>query len=338
MLSWFKQIWNAAWQKVDAAGEDFVVQRLDKPSGVSEPPRLLKKDDEYVSITVRSSRIVNIRKWSGKFYGAVNARTHYYHEDKGLIEFQTVLAPSLMKELNSAHLERIITINKPVLGPVPYLGKLSLELGLFSVKGSDLAGPYMDVLTSLADTAGVSFFSKAIPLVAPLRKGLDLLFGNTDHAELEIGLDQEWSDVSTGTWLVIRAPKGTADLKDLRIDPNDFGLIGIDGKAYRNQPYIVFAIEGTERRDDWMTIPELKQAWDAIGTAAKAGKHNEAETLFAQFVLIAKWSPDLIPADAQRLEKKARARLPGLQPAPAMARTKTDEHPLGEFASLKLYD
>jgi hypothetical protein len=338
MLSWFKRIWTAARGKVNEAGQDFIVQRLEKPQGVADAPRVLAKEEEYVAVTVRSSRIVNTRKWTGKFYGAVNARGHYYHEDKGLVEYQTVLAPSLMKELDPAHLERVITINKGILGPVPYLGKLGLELGLFSVKGSDLAGPYIDVLTSLAETAGVGAFTTALPLVAPLRKGLDLLFGNTNQAELEIGLDEEWNDVTTGTWLVIRAPKGDPSVKDLRVDPNDFGLVGADGKAYRDAPYIVFAIEGMNRRDDWMIIAELKHAWDAIGTAAKAGKQNEAEVLFKQFELTTKWSPDLIPADAARLVKKARARLPQLQPERAIAAgPKTKGHPLGEFETLDLY-
>jgi hypothetical protein len=139
-------------------------------------------------------------------------------------------------------------------------------------------------------------------------------------------------------WLVIRAPKGTKDLNDIRVDPNDFGLIGIDGKAYRDQPYIVFAIEGTNRRDDWMTIPELKAAWDDIGTAAKAGRQNDAENFFKHFESITKWSPDLIPADAERLQKKARERLPRLQPETAIAMRTTERHPLGEFESLKLYD
>ena len=112
-----------------------------------------------------------------------------------------------MKELDSKHLERVITVNKPILGPVPYIGQLSLELGLFSVKGSDLAGPYIDVLTSVGETAGVGFSSKALPFVDPLRKGLDLLFGNNNQAELEIELDESWNKGETGTWLVIRAPK-----------------------------------------------------------------------------------------------------------------------------------
>lgn len=337
MNSWFQKILGGARAARAEKGEDYTVKRLTAPQGISDPPRPLRKDEEYVSITVRASRIVNSRQWTSKFYGAVHARTYYLHEDKGLVEYQTVLSPKLMKELDPKNLDRVITINKPILGPVPYLGQLSLELGLFSVKGTDLAGPYVDVLSSLAATAGVSFLGQAVPFVEPFHKGLDLLFGNANHSELEIGLDESWSTVETGTWLVIRAPKGTAGIDVLRIDPNDFGLVGEQGQAFRDQPYVVLAIEGTDRRDDWMTIPELKQAWDAIGKAAKAGKQNEAESLFDHFMVLTEWSPDLIPADAKRLQAKARARLPGLQKEHAMALVRSDVHPLGEFTDLQLY-
>jgi hypothetical protein len=337
-MNWFKRVWQAAWGARQKAGEDFVVKRLDAPqSGNPEKSRTLKKDEEYVSIKVRSSRIVNVRQWTGKFYGAVHARSHYLHESQGLIEYQTVLSPDLMKELDPRHLERIITIDRPILGPVPYIGRLSLELGLFSVKGSDLAGPYIDVLTTLAGTAGVGFLSSAIPFAEPLRKGLDLLFGNVDQATLEIGLDETWDDVQTGTWLVIRVPKGTPGLEKLHLDPDDFGLLDDRGQAYRDQPYIVFAIEGQDRRDDWMQIPELKKAWDSIGLAAKEGRQNDAEKLFDNFQVIAQWSPDLIPQDAKRLSEKARAKFPKLQRAPGIARTEVTEHPLGEFNTLDLY-
>ena len=339
MPSWFSRIFRRGKTVVEQAGEDFVLRRLDAPGGAADPPRAIKKDEEYLTITARSSRIVNVRKFTGKFYGCIHARSHYLHEDRGEVEFQTVLAPKLLKELDPMHLDRVITVDQPILGPVPYFGGFGLELGLFSVKGGDLAGPYIDVLTSLATTAGVGSFAKALPFVGPLKTGLDLLLGNTDQAELEIGLDRGFDPLTTGTWVVVRVPKGTAGIEQLQLDPEDFGLVDAHGAAWREQPYIVFRIDGTDRRDDWMTIPELKSAWDEIGTAAKAGRQDEAEKLFAHFEIVAKWSPDLVPADAKRLIANAQKRLPQLQKERAVSKTLVaDVHPLGEFASLNLYD
>jgi hypothetical protein len=338
MPSWFGRIFSRGQAVVEQAGQDFVLRRLDAPSGATDPPHAIKKDEEYLTITARSSRIVNVRKFTGKFYGCIHARAHYLHEERGEVEFQTVLAPKLLKELDPTHLDRVVAVDQPILGPVPYIGGLGLELGLFSVKGGDLAGPYIDLLTSLAATAGVGSFTKALPFVGPLKTGLDLLLGNTDQAELEIGLDRGFNTLTTGTWVVIRVPKGTAGIERLGLDPEDSGLVDVSGAAWRQQPYIVFCIEGTNRRDDWMTIPELKSAWDEIGAAAKAGRQDEAEKLFAHFEIIVQWSPDLVPADRDRLIKKAKERLPQLQKERAVSKAfAPDSHPLGEFASLDLY-
>lgn len=341
--SWFSRVWDAAVGATAEKGQAYTLKRLATPFVDAAQPREITKDEEYISITVLSSRIVNSRQWTGKFYGAIHARGSYLHEDRLNVEYQTVLSPKLMKELDPKHLERVIIVNQPVLGPVPYIGKLSLELGLFSVKGAELAGPYIEVLTSLADTAGIGSFSKALPLVAPLRKGLDLLFGNHDQAELEIGIDQTWTkSIETGIWLLLRVPKGTAGVEGLKLDKNDYGIVTPSGSAYDEQPYVVFEIEASDRRDDWVEIAELKNAWDAIGAAAKAGQQDDAETLFKQFILILQWSPDLVPKDKKRLEDKARSRLPQLQKSSAISLFPGDKdrpkpHPLGEFASLDLY-
>jgi hypothetical protein len=62
-----------------------------------------------------------------------------------------------------------------------------------------------------------------------------------------------------------------------------------------------------------MLILDLKQAWDAAGTPAKAGRQDDAERLLKQFILISRWSPDVVPVDAERLANLARAKFPHLQ-------------------------
>ena len=298
----------------------------------------VEKDQDYITITVKSFRIIKVRKWTSKFYGCVQSRSHYLHGDRGLIEYQSVLVPAKIKELDPSNLDAVIQIDKPILGPVPYIGGLSVELGLFSVKGSDLAGPYIDLLSSLSQKAGVGFLNAALPFVEPLRTGADLLFGNTNQSQLEIGLDQTWGNVTNGYCILMRAPKGTVNISTLELDPSDNRLVDGRGKPFADYPYLVFEISRSQRRDDWMLIPELKQAWDAIGTAAKAGKQDDAEQLLKQFVLIARWSPDLVPADAKRLADLATSKLPSLQTTSVISGERVMHHPLGDLAELNLYE
>ena len=135
----------------------------------------------------------------------------------------------------------------------------------------------------------------------------------------------------------MRAPKGTVNVSNFKLDPTDYRLIDAKGKPFADYPYLVFEISRSQRRDDWMLIPELKQAWDAIGTSAKAGKLDDAEQLLKQFVLISRWSPDLVPADAKRLADFAAEKLPSLQKTPGVSGGKVEGHPLGEMSELDLY-
>lgn len=332
-MSWFSTVFQRAKAVVVKAGEDYVYAEMTSKNGVPAPSEPVEKDLDYVTVTVRASRIVNVRKGFGKFYASVQSRAHYLHLN-GEIEYQKVLVPE-MKELDAANVDRVIVIDKPILGPVPYIGGLSLEIGLFSVKGSDLAAPYLDLLSSMATISGVAALGVALPYVEPLRKGADLLFGNSDLSSLEIGLDTAWKEVSTGTWLLIRAPRDKLNLDDLRVNPSDGKVTDSDGKPHRTYPYLVFSIERSRRRDDWMKIPELKTAWDAVATAAQAGKTNDAEQLLRQFALIAKLSPDLVPDDAKRLVAKANDKFTTIQPVAAVSRT---EMAFPRFEDLNLYD
>lgn len=317
-MNWFGRLFQVARGVVVKRGEDYVLEELTEANGVQEAPVALVRDDDYVTISLRSSRIVNVQKWTGKFYGSAHARISYLHDSAGQVELQQVIVPKL-GELDPLNVDRFVVVDKPIVGPVPYKGRLSMELGLFSVKGGDLAGPYLDLLNSLANVSGVSFLAAAKPFVEPLQKGADLLFGNSSQATLEVGLDKTWDEMRTGTWVVIRAPKAQVVVSDLRVDPADGKITDRRGKPYKDYPYMVFNIAACRQRDDWMLIPELKAAWESIRTAVQAGQLNDAEVRLKNFIQLARWSPDLVPEDAKRLADKARAAMGTIQPQEAIA-------------------
>jgi hypothetical protein len=329
-MQWFQNVLQQVKGVITKQGEDFILERLPAPQ-----PADVIKDQDYVSIIVKSARIDHVRRWTSKFYGCVQSRAHYLHVDRGDVEYQTVVVPALMKELDPKNLDRVIQIDKPILGPVPYVGGLSLELGLFSVKSTDLAGPYIDLLTSLAQQASVGFISAAMPFVEPFRKGADLLFGNTNQSELEIGYDKTWTNLETGHWVLMLAAKCSVNVALLKVDSNDGRLIDSSGNPLKGYPYIVFEVARSNRRDDWMRIPELKAGWDAIAKAAKAEQLDDAEQLLRQFALTCRWSPDLVPADQKRLAQAAEAKLPELQKKTVVSTGATASgHPLGELSDL----
>jgi hypothetical protein len=314
---------------------DFLIAPLDESHG-APPHSLVQVDAEYVTLRVKAARIVDVRRWGTKFHGCINSRARLLHEANGSVEHQTVLAPAELKEVDSANIDRIVSIDKVLLGPFPYRGQLDLTIALFSIKSADLAAPYLELLASLADTAGVAFLAAAKPYVEPLRKGADLLFGTAGASQIEIGFDRDFTELTSGYYVAMRAPKEAVSLEGLRLDPNDYRLLDAQGKPIGEYPYFIVSIERGVHRPDWMLIPDLKATWDAIKQAFIGGQYNDAGNLLNQFDRQCRVSPDLVPADADRLIKKARDTF-GSQPSGTFGVGRSKPKPLPAFADLDLY-
>jgi len=277
------------------------------------PLALVQTNDQYVRVWLRSARIVDVRRWNRKFHATVHGQFSYVDRSKGPQEILSVVAPAqAFEEMDPTNLDRFITVNRSLLGPVPYAGELSMDVGLFSVSAADLAKPYLDLLADLTDKASVGFLNQAKPFIEPLRRGAELLLGNSDHAQLEIGLIRTDTQLRIGSIVVARVPKGTLDTKDLRIDPNDFKLVDAGGMPVTAFPYIVLGVEASDRRDDYGLIPEVRNGWESVRQAAYEGQSAErVRELFEQLRRAVWLSPDLILGDKRRILTGFRGELAG---------------------------
>src|SRR5438128_1185045 len=110
-MSWFQDALQFAKGIFVEEGKDFIVRPVTTGAGET-----VEKEKDYVTISVKASRIVDVRRWTTKFYGCVQSRAHYYHMARGDdVEYQTVLVPAKMRELDPDNLDAVISINKPVL-------------------------------------------------------------------------------------------------------------------------------------------------------------------------------------------------------------------------------
>ncbi len=298
LQDWLKRI-------MGEKSQDFLIAPLDETHGA--PRRAaVQADAEYITLRIKAARIVDVRRWDSRFHGCINSRASLLHDGNGKAEHQAVLAPAELKEINPANLDRIVSIDKVLFGPFPYRGQIGLTVALFSVKSADLAAPYIELLTNLAEIAGVASLAAAKPYIEPLRKGADLLFGTAGASHLEIGFDRDFAALETGFYLAMRAPKHAVRLDQLRVDPKDFRLTAGGGQPFGSYPYFILSVEHSVHRPDWMLIPDLKATWDAIKQAFIGAKYIDAGNLLDQFERQCRVSPDLVPADAKRLVKKAR--------------------------------
>jgi hypothetical protein len=266
----------------------------------------IASDSAYVSVTLNSMRVRDVRRGLKKFYGAVHSWSSVAHLGEGRAEFQVVSTPAELKDADPQNIDRVISMDKVLLGPVPYRGgTLDFEIGLFSVASQELVGPFLDMLEGMSKAAGVTFVSAARPFIQPLADGIALLTGTSKDTALEVGLAKQWAP-TTGHYVVMRAPKGSVGLGDVQMS-QDQKLAYRDGRPVEDFPYVVFSISAARERPNWIEIPELKKSYDDLNAEIRKGKMQDATEAFTAFRRAALTSPDLLLPDAQAISEKVDA-------------------------------
>jgi hypothetical protein len=268
-------------------------------------PETVIADQHYVQIDLKSLRIVHSRKGFSKFYGVVHSFIKMSHLDGENLEFNVVTTPSLLKELDGDHIDRVIPVNIPLLGQVPYRGSgMQIQLGLFSVKSTDLTSSVINLFSEMSETAGVSFISAALPYTKFLNRGIGVLTGSEKDTILEIGISTTLSQFKTGYYVIMRAPKDQMSIADLYITEHDFKLVGKNGKSIKDFPYLVYKVSALPIRNDWFMIPEIKAAYQQLKGNIKARQLKEAEKSLSMFESVVFSSGDLLFQDAERIFAK----------------------------------
>jgi hypothetical protein len=306
-LGWRDRIKDVFIDKAD----DWIFQEL-KPDQIpnGKPGSPIRRDEAYVTIKLRSMRVVNVRTGFRKFYGAVHSFVSLGHLGTQKAEFQVLTTPTDLKGIDPTNLHRVLCFDKDLLNSVPYRGDgLEIEFGLYSIKGEDLTASFLRVLEGLSDAAGVSFVSTATPFVKPLSDGVDLLLGTTQDQILEIGLSTKISDPKTGTFVVMRAPVNLVDLSEFKLD-EAYRLVDKNGDTMGEYPYIVYSIESDPNRENWYQIPDISKAYKDVNEAARNRDASKLDGALMDFKRIVLTSPDLIDEDQdlmnERMEEKVK--------------------------------
>lgn len=284
---------------------DQVFVRL--PDSSPEDGKPLQPDDCYVQLYVNSLRLRKNRKFASRFHGVVYSFVTLHREASNDAQMAAISKPDRIANLDENSLERVITVNKQMMGSVAWRGGvMKLELGLFSVKSGNLLSPVLDFVTEVSTAAGVSFVGKAQPFLPLITKGLDMIAGQTDDVDLQVAVDTDLNPEATGTWAIVDVGKNGFDTASLALDH--------DGKLLHNgrplqEGYCVFSIRRTDEKPDYGEIPELKEKYAALTAAIRTRKQQETQDALAAFRSEVYASSDLIPRDADAIVEKATQRV-----------------------------
>lgn len=222
-------------------------------------------------------------------------------------DLRLIVGPGQSENLGTA-LDRMVNLNYPLLGPVPYRGgDVELLIALAAMETNDYGDQLLDVLGMLSQLTGRGELKAALPFLQPLKRGVEGLFG---MQELKVHLLVH-DTFTSGTGTPNRLTPGyrlVMDVINSRIDPATLWVR--DGRLcsganlqsatpFEGADYFLFSLEKVSVRGD--DTPSVREAWDATIKVAATMKSSEQEVTLAlsAFKEIVLTSPDLIWNDQQ---------------------------------------
>jgi hypothetical protein len=303
-MEWFANL--IEWVKGQRS-IDFVVTGALPVGTAAVDTAPLDADACYVQLSIAAIRIPQSRRFASKIYGVVHAFTKLARDASADVEMANVSAPQELANIDPANAYKVVSVDKIVMGPVAWRGgNLDIQIGLFSVVSSDLAGPFIDLVTTLATTAGASFVTAAAPFVPVIKQGMEFLGGSKNSSTLEVGISRTLMNPSTGYFAILGIDKTKFDVTGLSVASSDRRLQR-GTQPIDDAPYIVYQIFKTQQRPDFGNIPELAQGYQDLAKAVRSGIEIDARDSLKTFTRLVITSPDLIPSDAKRLRDKASA-------------------------------
>jgi hypothetical protein len=267
--------------------------------GVEGIGQQVSPDECYIELWLLSSRLERGRKFATRFHGLVYSFVTLSRQGTNNAKLAAISKPQELARLDPNSLDRVIVINKQMMGSTAYRGgPVSLELGLFSIRDGNLLTPILDYVTEVSTIAGISYVGTIKPFLPLITKGMDLIAGQTEDTALEVGIDTSLQLATSCVAAIIAKPKASVDASKISLDKDNRLL-------YEGKPldcgYIVFSLKQRKEKPDYGEIPELKERFDAFLMAIRSGRQTDAKDASTAFCRTAIASPDLIPKDAQKL-------------------------------------
>jgi hypothetical protein len=268
--------------------------------GTGEP---IETDSCYIELYLESLRLSQARRFATRFHGVAYSFVTLPREGEERAHLAAISKPEKLAQLDEGGLDKVITISKQMMGPTAFRGgPVSLEFGLFSVKSGNLLTPFLDYVSLVSSTAGISYVGAIKPFLPLITEGMDLIAGQPQDTALEVGVDTDLPLAESCVAAIIARPKGLIETSKLSLDKDCTLLLE---KKPLECAYAVFSLRRTEQKSDYGEIPELKERYAAFQSAIRGNKREDAQGALTAFRLATIASSDLIPSDAHKLVKKA---------------------------------
>jgi lysozyme family protein len=204
--------------------------------------------------------------------------------------------------------DRIMVLDLQLTPRIVAREELTVDFTLGAIREKDYVGGALGIATELASVPGAGFLSQIVPVAGAIRQGVQV--AERLHQKLTSLLDADKLQALGKFIGTLRAPmaSGLVAFTDSSADPKNVSYNEKDNclmtsKGPMKSAYAVLRFQREEFRPDWTALPDVNQAWMRIREAALGRADILAAIDF--FRITAVTSPDLTPADANRLVQAA---------------------------------
>ena len=269
---------------------------------------LFKPDEAYIRIWVNDMFLNHRRVLYQTRSPLVHAFCRFLYRGE-VKELPLVAGSGQIGGLRLA-VDRVVNLNYPVVGPVPFQGgEVEIILALVAVEAADYGNQLLDVLGTLSELTGKGELKLGLQLLKPLKRGLEGLFG-LDKVKAHLGVHDTFAagesspnPLHSGYRVVFDATRDQIDQRQLWVKKGRLcvGSTPQAAQPFEGTDYFMFYIEGIQERDDWSILNSIKGAWDETISKVQSGNNDDINLAFVAFKSVVLESPDLIWSDRARL-------------------------------------
>lgn len=237
----------------------------------------------------------------------------------GPAKAESFSAPAPMQAESFSRLDRVLLVDRQLTPRMVYRGEGPIQLGFGGVLQKDLLADTLGMLEAVAKSPAGQFVSatspalglasSAVDVASTLHRAFGLLEdrkGMQRFALMDMDLRALFDETGApqdGLYALIAKEDVPGNLV---FDPSETEILTKGGSVYDDAPYVVFELRCEATRPDWGSVPEVNAAWRALEQQITMRDTAGALDTFRRALYL---SPDLVPADSERIYRAARQKL-----------------------------
>ena len=279
--------------------------------------------DGYFRLWAEQMFLKMDRDWFQTWYPVVQSVTTFrFGSPAADVELAQVAGPDRLRDVDQAHLDRVVTLQLPLTPLVPFNGgTVQIEAGLMKMQASDMVQRFLSVVGGFSSLVAVPQLSTALNVASAVSKGVEQLLGVSGN-QMALGYQQTFvsaggggsNDLRPCYIAIINAAGGTYPAAQLWVKDGNLltGASQAGAQPLAGVDYMLLRIETRKARDDWKSLSSINdpymQAMDALDQVDDSGNPRvaDADVFIRSAVVAVRHSPDLTDTDRNQVMRAIR--------------------------------